>query len=339
MKVNKRVTIKDLSRYLSLSTSTISRAFLNNQNINPDTKTRILEAAKQLNYTPNRIALNLKSGKTKTIGVIVPEMTTPYSITVLKGIERVLCQKDYHTIIKVSDEDQNKERQNILFFEELKVDALIVSTCNQSENIDLYQRLIQNGTPIIFHDRLPNPTINASKVIVKDSIYSFLMVEHLVNIGRKNIAHIIGPSIIGNAKEREIGYERILHKYHIYNPNLKIQVQNMSIIDGENAVKKLIENNVSFDAIFVFSDILAIGAMNYLLKNGYRIPEDVAIASFSGTILSSMVYPQLTTVESPLEEMGEQSALLALNKIDNPKSDNQTIVLDSQLVYRSSTIK
>lgn len=337
MKENKKITIKDLSKYLSLSTSTISRAFLENQNINPDTKKRILEAAKKFDYKPNRLALNLKSGQTKNIGVIVPEMVTPYAISVIRGIENIVYPKDYQLIIRVSDENKNKERQNILFFENLKVDALIVCTCNEAENIDLYQKLIMNGTPVIFYDRIPNIELKAPKVIVKDAIYSSLMVEHLISTGKKRIVHILGPNTIRNAKEREMGYDRILKKHQLHDEQLKVRVKQLSTFDGKKAIEELIHKKIPFDAIFAFSDILAIGAMNFLLEKGYKIPEDIAIASFSGTILSSMLHPQLTTVESPLEEMGEKAALLTLEKIENPTIENKTIVLDSNLAYRSST--
>lgn len=337
MKKNKKITIKDLSKYLSLSTSTVSRAFSENQNINSNTKKRILEAAKKFDYKPNRLALSLKSGQTKNIGVIVPEMITPYAISVIRGIENVLYTKDYQIIVKVSDEDKDKERDNILFLENLKVDALIVSTSNEAENIDLYQKLISNGTPIIFYDRIPNIKLEVPKVIVKDAIYSSLMVEHLVSIGKKKIVHILGPDTIRNAKEREIGYDRILKKHQLYDKKLKVKVKQLSTFEGKKAIEELIHKNIQFDAIFAFSDILAIGAMNFLLEKGYKIPKDVAVASFSGTILSSMLHPQLTTVESPLEEMGEKAALLTLEKIENPTIENKTIVLDSNLAYRSST--
>ncbi len=157
------------------------------------------------------------------------------------------------------------------------------------------------------------------------------------SIGKKKIVHILGPDTIRNAKEREIGYDRILKKHQLYDKKLKVKVKQLSTFEGKKAIEELIHKNIQFDAIFAFSDILAIGAMNFLLEKGYKIPKDVAVASFSGTILSSMLHPQLTTVESPLEEMGEKAALLTLEKIENPTIENKTIVLDSNLAYRSST--
>jgi LacI family transcriptional regulator len=335
----KRITIKDLARHLSLSTSTISRAFVNDQHIHPETKKRILDAAKELGYKPNPTALSLRYGHTKNIGLVVPEMLTPFSASVLRGIQNVLTPKGYRVIIQQSDEDPLVEYNNILFLQDFNVDAIIINPCHDTQNINLYQSVIEGGIPMIFFDRIPEASLDVSKVVINDAIQAALMVEHLIENGHRTIAHIMGPSSIKNAKERAMGYERILTKHHIYNRDLVIKTDGMSVDDGRKAVEKLLKIQPEMDAIFAFSDTLAIGAMNCLLAKGYRIPEDIAIASFSGTELATLVYPPLTTVEQPLVQMGEKAAGLALGKIQNSTMENETIVLHSELVYRASTAK
>lgn len=333
----RRITIKDLSKHLSLSTSTISRALVNDKNIHPETKRRVLEAAEKLGYKPNLAALNLKYGQSKSIGFIVPEMVTPFSTAILRGIQKMLNPQGYRILMMQSDEDPILERQHLLFLEAFNVDAIIINLCHETYNQDVYQQILDRGTPLIFFDRIPSASLDVSKVIVDDHVKASLMVEHLVEIGRKRIVHIMGPSSIRNAIERAVGYQRILTKHQLYDPALTIKTTGIGFEDGRNAVQQLMNKKVEFDAIFAFTDTLAIGAMNYLLENKVKIPDEIAIASFSGTELSTIVYPPLTTVEQPLVEMGEAAAELTLEKIRDKATKNRTVVLTPKLVYRGST--
>ncbi|RXM40788.1 LacI family transcriptional regulator [Chryseobacterium sp. CH21] len=333
----RRITIKDLSKFLSLSTSTISRALLHDKNVNEKTRKRVLDAAEKLGYKPNLTALNLQSGQSRTIGFVVPEMITPFSSTVLKGIQNILYPLGYRIIITQSDEDPLIERKNLQLLEEFNVDAIIINLCHETHNNDIYQSIMDKGTPLIFFDRIPHKSLDVSKVIIDDSIKASLMVEYLIKTGRKRIVHIMGPATIRNAVERVNGYKRILMKYNIFDENLIVQTDGMTFEHGKKAVKQLLNKNIEFDSIFAFSHTLAMGAMNLLLEQKVRIPEEVSIASFSGTELSTMVYPQLTSVQQPLEKMGEAAAELALEKIKNIMLQSRAVLMDAELVYRAST--
>ncbi|SHF44215.1 LacI family DNA-binding transcriptional regulator [Chryseobacterium sp. OV279] len=334
----KRTTIKDLSKFLSLSTSTISRALLNDKNVSYETRKRVLDAADQLGYKPNLTALNLKSGQSKTIGVVVPEMITPFSAKVLEGIQNVLYPLGYRLVITQSDENPLIERKNLQLLEGFNVDGIIINLCHETYNNDLYQQIIDQGTPLVFFDRIPGKSLDVSKVVVDDYINSSLMVEYLIKTGRKRIAHIMGPQTIRNAVERANGYKRIMTKHNIFDEDLIISTEGMSFDYGKEAVKQLLHKKTEFDSIFAFSDTLAIGAMNFLLENNIKIPGDVAVASFSGTELSTIVYPQLTSVQQPLIKMGETAAELILEKIKDKSAPSRTVLMDAVLVYRASTL-
>ncbi|MEE6127167.1 LacI family DNA-binding transcriptional regulator [Chryseobacterium arthrosphaerae] len=333
----RRITIKDLSKFLSLSTSTISRALLNDKNVNEETRKRVLDAAEKLGYKPNLTALNLQSGQSKTIGFVVSEMITPFSSKVLKGIQNILYPLGYRIIITQSDEDPVIERKNLQLMEEFNVDAIIINLCHETQNNDMYEHIINQGTPMVFFDRIPHKSLDVSKVIINDYIKSSLMVEYLIKKGRKRIVHIMGPAGIHNATERMNGYKRILMKYNIFDENLVVRTDGMTFEHGKKAIRQLLARNVQFDSIFAFSDTLAMGAMTYLLEQKVSIPDEVAVASFSGTELSSMVYPQLTSVQQPLEKMGEAAAELALEKIKDSTAPSRSVLMDAELVYRSST--
>ena len=334
----KRATIKDLSKFLSLSTSTISRALLNDKNVNFETRQRVLDAADQLGYKPNLTALNLKSGKSKTIGIVVPEMVTPFSAKVLEGIQNVLYPLGYRLVITQCDENPLIERENLELLEGFDVDGIIINVCHETFNNDIYRRIMGQGIPLVFFDRIPDKALDVSKVIVDDYIKTSLMVEHLVETGRKRIAYIMGPPTIRNVRERFNGYKRIVDKYGIFDERLITQTEGMTFNDGRNAIQQLLDKKVEFDSVFAFSDTLAIGAMNFLLEKSLKIPDDVAVASFSETELSTMVYPQLTSVQQPLTKMGEIAAELILEKIKDNSTPSKTVSLDALLVFRTSTL-
>ncbi len=165
------------------------------------------------------------------------------------------------------------------------------------------------------------------------------MVEHLIREGYRHIVHLQGPDDVYNSVERARGYKDALAKFNIPFNKDRMLNAGLTFKDGANAADMLIEKGISFDAIFAFTDTLAIGAMNRLRDLGKKIPEEIAIASFSGTVLSTIVYPQLTTVEPPLQQMGKVVAELIIEKIKEPLSPNRSIVLDAEIKLRASSKK
>jgi len=333
---SKRATIKDIAKNLGLSVSTVSRALNENENIKKETRELVLETARVLNYRSNPIGLSLKHGVTNTIGVLVPEMTTPFAAEVILGIQETLNKKDYKVIIAQSNEDPEKERESLLLMENFMVDGVIICPCDYKINKSEYLRLQDNGVPIVFYDRIPFG-MEVPNVIVDDYHESFFMVEHLIRSGRKRIVYVQGPGYIYNTIERARGYKDALEKFDIpYDQSLVIKA-GVTFDDGRLAAEKLMKNQVSFDAIFTFTETLALGTMNYLKYNRIQIPEEVSVASFSGTALSTVVYPQLTSVEQPKKIMGETAAQLILEKIENPSIPNKKVVLSSEIKLRAST--
>lgn len=334
----KHITIKDIARHLSLSVSTVSRALVNDKNIRRKTKEKVLEAAKALGYKPNPVATNLKYGHTNTVGVIVPEMVTPFASQVINGIQSILYANGLKVIIAESHEDPQKEKENLQLMERFMVDGIIICLCSYKENKEEYLRLQQAEMPMVFYDRIPHG-LDVSQVTVDDYMKTFFLVEHLIRSGRQRIVHLQGPDDVYNSTERTRGYKDALSKFKIPIEADMLIKTGLTFDDGTKAANLLIEKGTSFDAIFAFTDTLAIGAMNRLRELDKKIPEEIAIASFSGTVLSTIVYPQLTTVEPPLQEMGRTAAELILEKIKNPASPNRSVVLDAEIQIRASSGK
>lgn len=333
----KHVTIKDIARHLSISVSTVSRALVDDKNIRKETKEKVLEVAKMLGYKPNPVATNLKFGHTNTVGVIVPEMITPFASRVINGIQDVLYAHGIKVIIAESSEDPEKEKENLRLMERFMVDGIIISLCSYKKNKEEYLRLQKAEMPMVFYDRIPYG-MEVSQVIVDDYMKSFFLVEHLIRSGRKHIVHIQGDEGIYNALERAKGYKDALEKFHIPLEEKMVIKTGMTFEDGKDVADKLVESGIDFDAVFAFTDTLAIGAMNRLRELGKKIPEEVAVASFSGTELSTIVYPALTTVEPPLFRMGQTAAELILERIKNPASPCRSVVLNADIKLRASTV-
>lgn len=278
----KHITIKDIAKHLSISVSTVSRALCNDKNIRKETKELVLKTAKELGYKPNPVATNLKYGHTNTVGVIVPEMVTPFASQVIKGIQDVLYSKGIKVIIASSDEDPEKEKENLKIMEQFMVDGVIISLCSYKKNQNEYSRLQKSGMPLVFYDRIPYG-MDVSQVIVDDYMKSFFLVENLIRNGYRHIAHLRGNDDIYNSIERFNGYKDALAKFKLeFNKELVINC-GMDFNDGANAADELIKRNIEVDAVFAFTDTLAIGCMNRLKKLGKKVPEEIAIASFSGT--------------------------------------------------------
>ena len=331
----KHVTIKDIARSLCISVSTVSRALTDDRNIRKETRDMVVEEAKRLGYKRNPVAMNLKMGRTNTIGVIVPEMHTPYASQVIGGIQEILYKKNQKVMIAESDENPDRELENLKMMEQFMVDGLIVSLCSYRKNIEMYQQLEEAGMAVVFYDRIPYG-MDVSQVLVEDNVDSYFMVEHLIRLGRMRIANIQGPDDIYNAYQRGLGYREAMEKFRLFDPSLIVKT-GMTFKDGADAIDRLIYNKVDFDSVFAFTDTLAIGAQNRLRALGKRVPEDIFVASFSGTELSTIVSPRITTMEPPLEEMGRKAAELVMEKINNPETENKMIVLKTTMRCREST--
>lgn len=334
----KRITIKELARRLRLSVSTVSRALSGDKNIRRETREDVLRLARELGYSRNPVAVNLKSGRTNTVGVIVPEMVTPFAATVIDGIQRELYPRGLKVIIAQSGENPETERENLLLMERFMVDGIIACPCDTTRNEETYRHIRRHGMPLVFYDRAPLDD-TAPKVVVDDYATSYFLVEHLVGRGCRRIAHFAGPGHIPNAGERLRGYKYALDKFGLESDAGLVIPAGVSIGDGRAAVDELLRCRKLPDALFAWTDTVAIGAMNRLLECGVSVPRQIAVAGYSGTVLSTIVTPQLTTVEQPLEEMGRTAAELLLEQITDPAAPARTVTLTAHIRERASTAR
>ena len=334
----KRITIKELAERLGLSPSTVSRALAGDRNIRRETRERVSRLAGELGYRPNPVAVNLRSGRSNTVGVIVPEMVTPFAATVIGGIQRVLYGRGLKVIIAQSDENPQTECGNLELMERFMVDGVIACPCDATRNGEIYRRIRQRGVPLVFYDRAPL-RVDASRVIVDDFATSYFLMEHLVRRGCRRIVHLGGPAHIPNARERLRGFRYALGKFGFVSDGRSVIPAGVTFDDGRAAADELLRRMPDADGLFAWTDTVAIGAMNRLRELGIRVPAQMAVAGYSGTVLSTIVNPQLTTVEQPLDEMGCRAAELILEKIADPSAPDRTVTLTACIRERASTAR
>ena len=338
---NKQVTIKDLAKELHISPSTVSRALKDHPDISPETKKLVNDLSKKLNYEPNPIALSLRSQKTNTIGVIVPEIIHFFFSTVISGIEEVAYDAGYSVMFCQSNESYEKEVIDTKALLSHRVDGLLVSYSRETKNFDHFKKVQDRNVPLVFFDRTPKD-IDAPKVIINDEQAANSATLHLIDQGCKKIAHLAGPLTLQISQKRLKGYKTALEDH-------KMLIKDEYIIDcghgnkeeGYSSMKQLLALEKIPDGVFANNDIAAYGAMIAIKEAGLNIPNDIAVVGFSNWQFSSLIEPQLSSVSQPGLEMGRAAARILIEQMKSTEeeSPNITKILPTNLIIRTSSDK
>ncbi|AIZ41830.1 LacI family DNA-binding transcriptional regulator [Cellulophaga baltica] len=333
----KHVTIKDVAKKLNVSISTVSRAFNDKYDIKEETKNLILKTAKELGYKPNPIARKLSQQRSFNIGIVVPEFNTNFFPEVMLGAQKVLLDEGYQVLVMQSNSSWEIERKNVETLVDNMVDGLIISLTSEIKNNEYYKSLIDSKIPIVFFNRTVEE-IAASKVLFDDYKWALFATEHLIVQGYTDIVHLTGTVNLTLTKNRLRGFEDAFKKHKM--PVGKIISCGFTMEDGERIAQEMIDKNQIPRAIFAANDSCAIGAMTIFKKNGLTIPNDIAIVGFTESSLAKHTHPTLTSVEQPTNDIGQTTAKLLLDQINNKGLFvPQTIILNGRLNIRDSSVK
>jgi LacI family transcriptional regulator len=338
MKRQRLVTIKDIARELNISVATVSRAIRNSYDVSQKTRDKVLEMSKDLNYHPNFNATGLVNHQSHNIAVILPSITSYYFSTVIASIQSVAYKNGYNIILHLTDESSERE---ILIAKNLSlssIDGLLVSLTSRSEKCDHLKEIMDQGVPIVFFDRVAE-SLQASKVVQDDFQGAFVVVEHLIKSGYKNIAHISGPQGLSITKGRVNGYVAALKKYNLKVNEEWIIHSEFHMLSGREDVKKLWNNKNKPDAIFAVNDKKAVGAVLELKERNISIGKDVGIGGFTNDPLAYIISPSITTYEAPAMEVGMQCCELLLKHIKSSNFEPREIVIKGKLIVRESSKK
>ena len=330
--------MKDIARDLGVSVITISKVLRNHPDIGDETRERVLARVKELDYRPNLAARSLVTGRTYLIGLIVPDLLHPFFAEIAKSLSEVLRQSGYYLIVSSSDEDPDLEEHEINQLLARRLDTLIVASCRST--VDLFFRIEKQKTPYVLIDRAL-PGLSASFVGVDDEAVGLLATKHLIEIGCKRIAHIRGPQTSPGIRRVE-GYRRALSQsglkviddYIIFEPKGDVETRQR----GAEAMRQLLSLKPRPDGVFCFNDPMAMGAMNYALEQGVRIPEDIAIIGSGNLHYDDALSVPLSSINQHSRRIGQEAARIALGILNSkvpPKLES--VVLQPELIVRAST--
>jgi len=332
------VTIKDVAKKAGVSPSTVSRALSGNASVKESTKQKILEAVKLLNYRPNFLAQGLKEGKTKTIGLIIPNIRNPIYPALARGVEDTAKKFGYSVVLCNTDEDVKAEKEYIQKLRKRWVDGLLIApAAKETEHIVELQK---EGFPMVIIVR--NVDFLANAVIIDKFRAAYDAVSFLIKTGHQRIAIIKGNQQLALYRERFRGYKQALLDAGLpVHEELITGDESDSVqwsLDGYNAVYSLFAQNIKFDAVFATTDLRAIGAIRAIKDHGYKVPEDISVIGFDNLEFSSLIDPPLSTVSQPLYDIGVRAVNKLLALINTETMQEPTVeIMSSELIIRRST--
>jgi LacI family transcriptional regulator len=332
--------LKDIAQDLGVSVVTVSKVLHDHPDISAETRERVLKRMKELNYRPNLAARALVTGRSYSMGLVVPDLVHPFFGQVAKALSAVLRKKRYNLVLSSSDDDPELECDEIEQLLDRRVDALVIASAQWTA--ESFRRIDELKTPYILIDRR-FASFPAHFVGVDDEQVGRIATAHLVEIGCRRIAHIGGPEV-STAIGRAEGFRQILSGHGM--PTLPEYVirrehgDDGGDVSGYQAMQTLLQLHPRPDGVFCYNDPTAMGAMKAILENGLDIPNDVAVVGCGNVTYADFLRVSLTSVDQQSQAIGERAAELALSVLDKKHTGRpKQILLEPKLVARASTLK
>ena len=334
------LTMRDIARDLGISVATVSRALKDSPRISEERRKMIQAYAREHNFFPNALGEALRLSRvlpSKVIGVIVPEFTHYYFMTVLTGIEETAYARGYNIMVVQSGEQYEREVRTLEMFRRYKVCGVIVSQAKDTFKYDHYQKLIDAGVPMVFYDRICTG-INACRVVVDDYMGAFNAVTHMIETGCKRIAFYGSPMQLQISKNRYNGYKDALLKHGMAVDESIVRVCD-NRADAEAITPEMLTLDHRPDGFFAVNDDTAIGVLYTAKRMGFKVPEDVSVCGFTNGQRALACDPMLTTVEQRGKRVGEEAAEILIDKVEGiiPMEKVEKRVVRTRLVIRGTT--
>lgn len=342
--MRRKVTLKQIAKELDVSVSTVSKSLKDSAEISEETRKKVQAFAKLYNYKPNNIALSLKNKKTKTIGVIIPEIVHHFFATVISGVEQVANETGYNVIVCLSDESFDKEVINMEMLANGSIDGFIMSLSKETQQKKDYHHIkevINQGMPVIMFDRVADEILT-DKVIIDDFTAAYDAVNFLVLNGASKIALITTVDYVSVGKLRTEGYLKAL-----IDNNIEIQDKYIvKIEDIETCDSKIhyLLHSEEVDAVIAVNELFAVVTIKIANSLKIKVPEDLAVIAFTDGIISKFSTPTITTVSQNGVKMGRKAAEMLIHRLEQEEEDfvleNETFkteVIETNLILREST--
>lgn len=328
-------SIKDVAKEAGVSIATVSRVLNDIDVVNEETKKKVLDAIKKLGYRPNIVARSLKTQRTKTVGIVVPDISSQFYPEIVRGAEDVANIYDYNVMLCNSDYDMDKEKEYLKVLKEKMVDGVLyMSSALEEDTVELIDELDIKTVLVETKDtegKIPS-------VIIDNVKATYDSTKHLLDKGCKNIAFLGKQRSANNAcASRYEGYEKALNESGIEIDENIVYLDQLRVATGYEGVKNIIENNKKIDGIVCASDEIAMGAINSLRDKGIGVPEDVKVIGFNNIYSASVFYPKLTTVAQPMYDMGSLAMRMLIKLINQKTLEKGHYVLDYKIIERDSS--
>jgi LacI family transcriptional regulator len=328
--------MKRIAGELGVSVMTVSKVLNNHADISGATRDRVLAKIEELGYQRNAVARSLTLRRTHTIGIVSPDLMHSFFVEVISGIEPVVSARGYGLLLCCSGEDPAKERAELEMLRGRQVDGIVLASARGSANEDLLEQLTSLGTGLVMIDRDDHPGIECHRVLTDDERVGLLATSHLLDRGRRHVAHIGGPPVV-HAKRREQGWREALRSRNVQiAPDWFVEAGFMES-DGYRAMRQLLNVRPRIDAVFAVNDPAAIGAMKAVWEAGMRVPEDVAVVGVGDIAMADLLRVPLTTVGWSRKEQGLNAAQLLLKGLDNVNGEPpRRVIIPPRVVVRES---
>ncbi|MBO8163515.1 MAG: LacI family DNA-binding transcriptional regulator [Brevibacillus sp.] len=327
-------TIYDVAEKAGVSISTVSRVINNTGRISEKTKKKVLQVMESLRYQPSVVASALTGKRTRTIGLIIPDVANPFFAEIARRIEDRGRELGFNLLMCNTDNNQHTEEMALSLLKQKSVDGIIIGTT--TKNYTLLNELLQEQFPVaLIAQDIPELVIDV--VTVDDFLGGYQATSHLVSLGHTKIAFLMGNSGRTSDKYRLQAYRQVLEENRLPFDERLVVETDYSMEAGKRAALEILASPQRPTAIFAGFDLIAIGVYQAAKELGLRIPDDLSVVGFDNTILATIVDPPLTTIAQPIDEMGRQVMDLLVREIEGSKSTKQRVILPPELIIRNST--
>lgn len=330
-------TLRDVAKVAGVHVATASRA-LNPETrglVNTSTARRVMRAAESLGYQPNPIAQGLKTARTRTVGIVIPDITNPLFPPIVRGIEEGLGQAGYSGLIVNTDNDPDRELAQVRLLRSRQVDGLIVATALLRH--PLLVELEQQGVKMVLVNRRTDG-LDVPSIAADDSAGVAMAVRHLAELGHTRIAHLAGPQTTSTGVARLRAFQSSVREHGLHDdPALVVTCDYWAEVAGANALRTLLDTGTDCTAIVAGNDLIALGCYDVFAERGITCPDEVSVIGFNGMPFLDKLQPPLSTISMPQYEVGVEAARMLLEAINEPSRPPRSVQLPLSLVVRGST--
>jgi len=329
------ITIKDVAKKAGVSVATISRVLNNDPLVKHSTRQKVLEIIKETGYSPNYLGRHLRKSKTNKVLALIPSVSNQFYSKIISAMEREARKRGYTVLISMSHSDRKIEEENLKMLYNRVVDGIVLFSSKLSKQ---EMSNLASEYPVVQCSEYIEDSVS-DIVSIDDELASYDATKFLIESGHTQICFFGVKEKYFSARQREKGYLRALNEYKIKFENNLLFKGGYTYKDGEDMARKMHEKFGKNHprAIFCISDSIAMGAIKYFLENGIKIPEDISVIGFDNTSVSKVIYPPLSTVSQPQEQIGKEAINLLIDRIEDKEKIFSFKILPHELILRKTT--